>query len=251
MANPTITIAAPRRLARKGGISTVAEFRTDDRLFLGANLVYDALPCAMGVTDVQLCYGPDVDADDKVGAGIQIATSIIDTFGGYVGVECFMGPWDDYADRARDTLAQGQDRVIEARLGTWLSSAATTVATGGYAGVIGALEEVADQSYLGLPALHLSRQDAVLAAAEFAIFPDDSYDGRLWTANGTPVVASSSYAVGKVAISGDILVVQSGIRVSEGLDLTHNRNLAIAERAFNIAVDCDFRAVGTIGEPTP
>jgi hypothetical protein len=249
MANPTITVGAPRRQARKGGLTTVADFRTEDRLLTGANVVYDALPCSLIVADVQLCYAPDVEAENKVGGGIDIAAGIVDTFAGYVGVECFVGPWDDYADRARDTFQQSQDRLVEARLAAWTEAATTTVASGDYVAVIGALEEAADANYIGLPVLQLSRADAVAAAAAFAIFPDDSYDGRLWTANGTPVLASSAYTAGKVGITGGITVLQSQIVVSEGLDITHNLNLAIAERGFNLIVDCGYRAVGTIGTP--
>ena len=43
--------------------------------------------------------------------------------------------------------------------------------------------------------------------------------------------------------------MQSSIAVREGLDLTHNTSLAIAERAFNLLVDCGYRVEGAITIP--
>lgn len=51
-------------------------------------------------------------------------------------------------------------------------------------------------------------------------------------------------------MSGGITVLTSEITLTEGLDITHNTNLAVAERAYNIIVDCDYRTVATI-TPVP
>lgn len=250
MADPTITTQPPRRTPRKGGIVDVADFRTDDRLAAGVGTVYDADSCTVDLGEINLCYAPDVSPSAKVGEGIVTGDGIVPTFGGYVGVECFIGPWDDYVGRARAALEQSEGRFIESVLGPWLTAGVAVAATS-LADAIAKLEQHADANYVGAPVLHLSRQNAVLAASQFLIFADqDASSGRLWTANGTPVVASGAYAAGDVRMSGGITVLTSEITVTEGLDITHNTNLAVAERAYNIIVDCDYRTVATI-TPVP
>lgn len=249
MADPTILVQPPARKPRKGGIRTALDFREEPRLFLGALPNYDALPCSLTVGEIELCY-VDVTVPDKETEGIDVATGILPTFGGYVGVECFVGPWDDYADRARDTLEQSEDRVIERALSAWLDDQAASV-TGGadWASVIGALEQAADENYVGQPIIYLNRADAAEAASQLAVFPDDSYDGRIWTANGTPVVAGFAFAAGQASLTGSATVLHSEISVSEGLDITHNRNMAIAERAYNLIIDCDYAIKALITTP--
>ena len=245
MADPTITVQPPTRRPRKGGISTVADFRTDNRLFIGALPVYDALPCSLEVESVELCY-VDSEAVDKVPEGIEIAEAIGPTFGGYMGVECFVGPWDDYADRARASLEAAQDRVIEEALSDYLATLGPGTGSADLVTLIANLESEADAAYVGGPTILISRYEATIAASQFALFPDPSFDGRLWTANGTPVLASSQFDVGRVYSVGALTVLQSEIVVSEGYALTTNRNMAIAERAFNILIDCDYVAIGEL-----
>lgn len=246
MAQPTITVQPPTRKQRKGGIRTVADFRTEQRLFTGALPVYDALPCNFAVGSVELCY-VDGDQPDKTAAGIASGEGIIPTFGGYMAVECFMGPWDDYAERARDTLDQASDRLVEERISQDLASLATTVtADGTILGVVAALEEDADTDYVGLPVIWVSRDTAARGAAEFAFFPDESHDGRLWTANGTPVLASGVLSDSNIYLTGGITVLQSEINVVQGLNPTVNTSLAIAERAYNAIIDCDYVTVAPL-----
>lgn len=249
MADPTITTAPPRRTPRKGGISSVADFRTDNRLASGVGVNYDADSCTVDLGAITLCYAP-VTVDDKEPQGITIGNGIGPTFGGYVGVECFIGPWDDYADRARAALEQSEDRLIESVLAEWLPDGGLLSGTS-LADVIAKLEGHADANYVGAPVLHLSRQNAVLAASQFLIFTDtnDPASGKLWTANGTPVVASGAYGPTDVRISGDITVLHSEVVVTQGFGLTQNRSMAVAERTYNIIVDCDYRVTGAIIPP--
>lgn len=248
MADATVLVQPPRRLSRKGGIKTVADFRTEPRLLVGALPVYDALPCANTLGVVELCYTDAVGAD-KVPGGVDTGEGIVSTFGAYVGVECFMGPWDDYADRARITLEQAEDRLVESHLSAYLEDEVTLSSFASYADAIGSLEEVADTGYIGLPVVLMSRADAALAVANFAVFPDAGFDGRLWTANGTPVLASGLFAAGHIFLTGGITVLQSEVVVSQGLDTTHNTSLALAERAFNIIIDCDYAIGASVDTP--
>lgn len=242
MADPMVTIERPRRRPRKGGLSSVIEFTQSDRLFAGNGVQFDADQCMLPVGSVQLCYTPNVGATDKQGEGTSWGEGIGVNFAGYVGVECFLheGSAADFQDRARRGFEAGQDRFVEAQVWAWLAAATGLAAATSIASAIGKLEEHADANYVGMPILHLSREDVNLAAAA-GIIETEPGSGLLFTVNGTPVVASSAYASGTIAISGDMTGVQSELRVRSDISHKTNRELAIAERAFNVAVDCDFR----------
>lgn len=190
---------------------------------------------------------PGVAVVNKAGDGLAPGTGVIPNFGAYVGVECWIGQtMDEYGPRARAHLESVQDRAVEAALWTWLNAAPNvnaTAAAGGLAEAIALAEQHADSNYVGEPIIHISRHDALRAGV---ISPAPVADGVLWTPNGTPIVASGRYTSGTVAVSGAIGGEQSPIRVSEGLDVTHNTMLAIAERIFGLTVDCDYRAKFTV-----
>ena len=191
---------------------------------------------AIAVTTTTPGVAPVPKAMSPLGAG----TSVVPNFGGYTGVECFISPDsdDDYPARARRALELGQDRLIESVLWGWITGGTAVVGTT-LTKTIAAADEAADAAYIGLPILHLSREDADQAlAAGVLVF----VDGVLQTASGTPVVASSAYASGVVGVTGGITIEQSSIRVSPGRDITHNTALAIAERIYGIIVDCSYRA---------
>ena len=243
MADPKVTIERPRRRPRKGGFSSVVDFVQSDRLFAGTGVQFDADQCMLPVGEVQLCYVPDVGATDKEGEGTSWSEGIGVNFAGYVGVECFLheGSSADFQDRARRGFEAGQDRFVEAQVWVWLAAATGLAAATSIASAIGKLEEHADANYVGAPILHISREDAVLATAAGALLGDKDGAGTLFTPHGTPVVASSAYASGTVAISGDMTGVQSELKVRSDVSHLTNRELAIAERAFNVAVDCGYR----------
>ena len=243
MATPAERVEPPRRRPRKGGIRNGADFRPNNRLGRAGTVQFDADVCSPVVGEVQLCYGPDVAAADKEGTqGFPSGGPVIPIFGGYIGVECFLHPDNEYEARARRALELAEDRFIEEQLWTWLVAGTGTVATSIDA-AIAAAEQDADDNYVGEPVLHLSREDADLATV---LLPNPVDDGKLWTRHGTPVVASGRYASGTVVISGGITIDQSDVVTRVGDDLTHNKRLAIAERVYGIIVDCDYRAEFTV-----
>jgi hypothetical protein len=242
VADPMVTVARPRRTARKGGLSSVVAYETSDRLFASTGVQYDADHCMPVVGEVQLCYTPDVAAAAKEGEGTSWANGIGVNFAGYIGVECFLheGSAADFEDRARRGFEAKQDRFVEGQLWLWLVGATGLAAATSVVAAIGKLEEDADQKYVGAPILHMSREDADAAAAA-GVLVTQAGSGQLFTANGNPVVASSAYASGTIAISGDLTPVQSELKVRSDIAHTTNREVAIAERAFNVVVDCDYR----------
>ena len=170
-------------------------------------------------------------------AGVGIGQS----FGGYLGVECWLGQTqDEYGPRAREALELAQGPVLEQKLWAWITAGAGTGASS-LTEAIALAETAADTGYVGRPVLHMNRGDVTRAKGALEVV-----DGRLFTVNRTPVVASSKYAANTVGITGGITVTQSPIEVNQGLNLERNRFMAIAERVYNIAVDCAFRAEYTV-----
>lgn len=244
MATPAERTTPPRRTPRVGGIKGFADWRENERLGRAGTLQFDAPPCSPVVGTVQLCYGPDVDAEEKEGFGFASGAPVLPPFGGYVGVQCLIHPDNDYDGEARAGLELAEGRYVEAQLWTWLAGGSgTAAATLGAA--IAAADEHADDNYTGRPVLHLNRGDAVLAR-QSGHLRGGGEGGKLFTANGTPVIASGAYTAGTVVISGDLTVEQSPIVVKPGDDLTYNTRLVIAESIYALLVDCDYRAEFTV-----
>lgn len=247
MATPTSRATAPARSPRKGGLASVIEpYRTNERLGIGGKVTFDPEQCAFAFGEIAMCYNTDTTAPDKTGQPVGTGLSITENFGGYTGVECWMnGDVDSYGPLARGALEAGQDRFIELVLGTWLAAAPTAAGTSLF-DAIALADDRADKEYIGQPIMHLNRADADRAVAEGSILAGAPGSGELWTPNGTPVVASSAYAAAKVAVSGAVAVEHSSIGVYPGRDLTHNTFMAIAERAYALLVDCDYRFIYTV-----
>lgn len=243
MANPILTIAPPVRRARKGGLLDVVWDIRDNVDYLAAseNVQYISEGCDLGHEEITFCYAANADVDPKTAEGIDTFQGFIDNFGFYKGVQCWLseGSDEEYARRARQALEWTESRAIESKLAerfeTIPPAAAATLVT-----AIGQLEELADTQYPGLPLLHINRVLADAAVAAGVLLVDDGGDGRIWTPHGTPVVSSGMYAGDMVVLTGAITVLRSAIGAASGYELTANTNLAIAERVYGVAVDCDF-----------
>jgi hypothetical protein len=96
----------------------------------------------------------------------------------------------------------------------------------------------------------MSRRVAVWARSVKAIFGDEE-TGRLWTANGTPVIATAAASDSQLSIIGYPTVYSSGAAVViNAIDHSVNQQMAIAERIYAIAVDCAFVFSYTVVAPT-
>lgn len=249
MADATHYVEPPRRLPRRGGIRSVAEFRAaDSRFALGGIIEYTSPGCGLTVGQVELCYPSPADPQaEKTRSGIETLEGVGPVFGIYAGVECFAGGSDFEAD-ARRLLSDGSDRAVEAALNTWIQTASTGNAQDSIGEAIAVAENQADGNYVGLPTLVLNRGDAQLAYDAHALYSDGT--GNLWTANGTPVLASAEVTAGEVAIVGGITVLEGTVGSFRSIRYELNREYAIAENVYGILVDCDFVAVYPV-TPTP
>jgi hypothetical protein len=245
--DPLITVPAPKRERRRGGIKQVTgEFEPLARLGAAANIQYLSDGCDWPSLAPGLCWGT-VSTGDKTFNGLDVEQGIIPVFAQYAGVECYLGQGADaeYAARAKRLLLDTEEHEVEAALIAWaeagpVSGTATKLAT-----AIAAADEYADQKYIGLPVIIMSRFMAVIADAE-GVLHRDKDSGDLTTINGTPVVTSWVSAADKISVIGWPTVYASEVVANGVTNPTQNRELALAERIYAIAVDCLFRAVITV-----
>ncbi len=247
MAEPRVFVSPPQRQPRRGGIKSVVDnFITTQRLGAAGAVEWVSEGCGLPQIAPGLCYQANAPTGDKTFEGIEVGTGPI--FALYAGVECFLGPNQDYDRRASALLDAGEDRGVEEALWEWATTTVGTAAPGTtWPQSIGALEEEADQYYVGMPVIMMARNDAVAARAARAIFGDE--EGNLWTANGTPVIASATASSNHAVIIGFPTVYASGSSVIQTTDHTLNKAMAIAERIYAIAVDCAFARYVNVTTP--
>lgn len=247
---PNIFVEPPRRNPRKGGIkSVIGEFVTVDRLGVGSSIEWISEGCDFPKAAPGLCYVSNPVTGPKDFDGISQGTGPI--FGLYTGVQCFLSNDTDYADRARRALSEGEGRGVEEVLWEWAATTggAAQVATS-LVDAIARADEAADSYYLGEPVILMSRRVAVWARSVGALFGGNSSDGALWTANGTPVIATAAASDAQLSIIGWPTVYASAVvETAQVRDLTTNIEMAIAERIYGIAVDCAFVFNFTVVEP--
>lgn len=237
---PNIFVEPPRRNPRKGGIkSVIGDFVSVDRLPIGSEVEWIADGCEFPKAAPGLCFVPNPVVEDKTFDGIAVGAGPI--FGLYSGVECFLGPDNDFEARAQKALAEGEGRGVEEVLWEWAATIggaplpATTLVD-----AIAQAEESADSYYIGAPVMMMSRRVAVWARSVGALFGGTAWDGDLWTANGTPVIASAAASDAQLSIFGWPTVYGSDVITTRVINHTVNREMAIAERVYGIAVDCSF-----------
>lgn len=238
MAGPKVTIAPPERKPRVGGIkSVIGEFSAAPHLAAAEALQWVNDGCEFPKAAPGLCYVPNPVTGNKTYAGIDSAEGPI--FALYQGVQCYLGADTDYDSRARALLEQGEDRGVEEVLWEWATSKALPEPTTTLLDAIAKADETADTLYLGQPVLLMSRRVAAWARAAKALFGDEE-TGRLWTANGTPVIATGAASDTQLFVMGWPTVYASDFVVVRAINPTVNQEMALAERVYGIAVDCEW-----------
>lgn len=246
MADPTVFVPAPTRPPRKGGLKAiVGDFIQTARLGAAANIQYISEGCAFPSVAPGLCWGT-VQTGDKDPSGLTIENGITSIFGQYAGVECFLGvdTTEDYSRRAEALLERGEHSELEAILAGW-AGGGTAAGSANLTDAIAMADQWADQKYAGLPIILIGRGNADRAAAE-RVIDGDFKSGLMYTANGTPILATWVVPVDKVYVIGWPTVYASEVVTTVARDLTTNVEMAIAERLYGLAVDCGFRGVVTV-----
>lgn len=238
MAGPKVTIAPPERKPRKGGIkSVVGEFSSTPHLAVAEALQWVSAGCEFPKLAPGLCYAPDPVTGNKTFNGIDVGSGPI--FALYQGVRCYLGNNTDYDARSRALLEEGEARGVEEALWEWATTQAVPEATATLVDAIAKADETADTLYLGQPVLLMSRRVAVWARAAKALFGDEE-SGRLWTANGTPVIATGAASDTQLFVLGWPTVYASDFVTVRTPDPTVNLEMALSERVYGIAVDCEW-----------
>lgn len=240
-------VTAPPRKPRAGGIKDViGEFITESRLAATTAIVWEDSGCGVNLAETRAgCYDSITPIANKVATGVAELDGIGPSFARYAGVECFLGGdagGTSYEEQARARLLAAEDRAVEGVLATW-AAAGTAVTGGNIVASIAALEQYADNNYIGQPILLMSRASAVIAHAARALTREG---GRLISPNGTPVIATGARAATSISVIGGTAVYASPVVSARGMLWKKNTDLAIAERLYAIGVDCDFRATATV-----
>lgn len=240
MAGPIITIQAPERRARRGGISKVATVRPNERIAIGQEVVFQSNGCEFPKTEINRCFA-EAEVPDKTFDAIGIDSAVGEAFTVFAGVQCHVAPDPDELERAERQLSEGVDRVLEDALETY-GIAGTALAAGGtVAGAIARVDQEIDDKYIGEGVILMSRFDAVMADAAGALQYPKGEDGIPTTINGTPVLASGRVAPGTVYGFGAIVIEHTAVTSTEAIDHTSNKHYAVAEAQYLLAVDCEFR----------
>lgn len=145
-------------------------------------------------------------------------------------------------------LEAGEDREIEAKLVAHLDvKDATKAVAATFALAIGVAERDAENNYVGQPTIVMNRGDVYAPTADRAIVIQP--DGSLVTKNGTRVLASGKVAPGTVYVTGQIIVWVGGeITTTRVIHHINNREMALAERAYALGIDCDYVVAYTVTE---
>ncbi len=239
MAGPTLQVQAPSRAPREGGISSVAEFRENDRIALAEDVVFQSDGCDFPQTEEVRCYATETP-DAKTATGVDIVDAIDVPFTLYAASQCFAGPDADYAERARRTLDEGRDQEVEERLGAWAAGGTALSAGTTAKEAVARVDQGIDAGYRGRGIILMSRFDADLAGLEYK-------NGEpLRTKTGTPVVASGRIAPGTVYGLGAVAVDHTSVLERDVIKPDTNTHWALAEQALAIVVDCAFRVKSAI-----
>lgn len=244
MANPRITVPAPVRQPRRGGFLSVIPVVDVPNLAAAETVEWEANPCGIVQPGIGLCWGDvsELEKDQRQALDWGFATGFVAL--GYYGVECFLGDYD-YTAKAREGLEEAEgiflEHVVQETVFDSSTAPAAPAVNVAADGLIAA-ENFADTryrvagGYIARPIIWINRGDAIRYAAAFLIFGDS--EGNLWTANGTPVIASGEFTPGEIWVSGQATVYRSPITDIPAQNLTLNREMAIAERVYAIGFDC-------------
>lgn len=243
----TQTVTGPTRSPRLGGLSGIAEFEPTERLGYTESVSWVSDPCTFPKNAIGLCWEDPVEGDAKFGESIDIEDGIGSPFALYGGIECFLGPDNDFDERARTILEQGTDRALEARIVAWAAGGVTLAGATSLIEALAKVENELDSTYVGRGVIFMNRGDAVLLGLNggLALGPD----GVLVTVNGTPVVSTSAVTAGTLYGTGAVKVLVTAILAHNVVKYQTNVEMSIAERVHAILVDCSYRVVATATIP--
>lgn len=267
MANPTVRVEVPSITPARGGLKAVANLVPNSDAHIGLGGVdYTPEACGVPAPAPGLCLpnaalGVDEDAEKEFGGVPFIAG---EPFALYKGVECDLGGWQEYGDRASRGLELGESFGLESAIQKIiLNGDDTEVLAGEYSMVSGvaALEQYAASVYGGAPTFHVSRYGTTFLFDKGVFDSDDDF--VVTTKQGSLVANGGGYSsTGPGGVeagpgqfwlyaSGQVNIFHGDITVSEAKALPTNRAFALAERIYVPTIECFVAAVLVTTGGTP
>lgn len=249
-------IARPTLAPRTGTILDVASVADVDSLWVTNDSVagepaYETFACGGQVN----FWAPLCQAGTRTKTFTNPGWATGRSFAVYRAVECkSVGfDWDEAEAKMRDAFAVTESAGIESALMSLWTKGSTDVTGGGGTALalpnaIGVLEQYASVNYGYRPTLMMSRLMGVLLKASNLLNPDGT------SAFGTPVVAggySDTTGPGDAApgtgaewvyVLGAVTILRTPVQVFRTIDTANNIVRVLAERAYEVVVDCDFIA---------
>lgn len=249
-------VVAPDVERLRGTLYDVAPPR-DDYKWVDPADIMSTLNCMATRTTDPVCGSPDAKTFDF--------PTWVDgaRFAAYGGVKCMgIGGNQDMVDEAARVWERVESRAVEQGL---VENVLSEVAAGAdktptpgtsvspQKGLT-ILEEFAAGNYAGVPTVHIPRGIAQYLSQNGAL---DTSGSAFRTAIGSKVSAGGGYALvnkgpnnvaaaaGKfwMWVTGEVLIVRSGVVAQSELHRVNNENIILVERAFIAAVDCLVAAV--------
>lgn len=258
MATSFLTVETPTRTAPLGGLMAVANVidSSDPHLAQGLTFVPDA--CDLPLLTPGSCWVTENPVPtEKTFEGIGDPVTSPVTFVLHAGVECFVGPDQDFDRRARQVLDFGESIVVEAILRTNLLDPAASIGTeANIQSAVARAEQYLSANYPALGLIHADRRQTSLGIAAQSLLRVGS---RIETGQGVPVANGGGYGslTGAatadpefIFATGQVNIWRTEVVQTDTVDWTHNTALALVERQYAITIDCGLIAKITL-DTTP
>lgn len=258
-----LTVPTPTRQAPRGGLLSVANVidTADGHILQGATYVPES--CDFPALTPGSCWAtlnPVDENDDPIleksfsAIGDPVTTTV--SFLLHAGVECFVGPDEDFMDRANRILEFGESVALEQIVLQQLLSPASSLATEtSLVNGIARAEQWLSRNYPGLGLIHMDRRQASLAMqnGSLARVKDDP-NFRVETGQGVPVANGGGYGSldGSAAdpqfiyATGQVNLFRGPLTRTEAVQWTQNTQVALVERPYAVTIDCDAIAKVTV-----
>jgi hypothetical protein len=205
----------------------------------------DEWPCTIPHRAPGLCWDPDAPTGVKEFDGLNHADAYV--FALYSGVECYLDANDEYEERARFVLEQGESAAIEQAIQEMLPAPEVGAPVAGSVTEAIAWAEQRASVFPGTPTILMSRFIATHAIQARSVFP--GLDWTLTTGQGTPVVNGAFDSADTLWWGGQATVFRGPIEVFHAPNQTVNLDRVIAERIYAVHFNCGLQAIQM--EPIP
>jgi hypothetical protein len=250
MANP-IYVPTPSSEPYVGGLFGAATIVDGNERAAAMGAQFEAVPCTFPNPAPGSCWkniGTTTVASTKSTTAPGFGATILN-FPLYAGVQCFLNANSDYDQKAQELLLAGEAVAVEKVFYQWLvDNAGTAVAapaSGGVVSAFGVAESLLGGQLPTLGVIHANRYITNLARSAHLVTLGT--DEPLLTIQGTPVANGGGYTpnpaapvADRIFATGAITIYRGDIQVTRATDQTHNREMAIAERGYAIAINCNY-----------